>query len=327
MNGANDRAGAGTRPLVAGFIKAMRTPDGLTLVRDCPLALAVLYLAARRAKWNNAPDGSGLRRGEALMGDIGNLGMTRKQYRGCLDNLRKRGYIETRKATRGTVVRITNAAIFDIGGATSGSDATPCETGEYNDENFEQGHIGATSRATSRATSDNDTTYCAANGYEDKKNEQGHIKGHIEGHQNGENAFVNDGGAMNCDGPKKYKKGIIRNTDKENEKKEARAHKRLHLDFIELTDLELDKLKADFGDDRTQAMIRELNNAIGSKGLKYQSHYFTLRSWISRDCKKGGHHERGTSTSNGANRRDRYRPGGGTGDLDSQDFPDDTPRD
>jgi len=290
MTGSTDKGAGPNRPPLAGFIKAMRTPDGLTLVRDCPLALAVLYLAARRAKWNNAPDGSGLRRGEALMGDIGNLGMTRKQYRVCLDNLRKRGYIETRKATRGTVVRITNAAIFDIGGATSGNDATPCETGEYNDENFEQGHIGATSRATSRATSDNDTIYCAAIGYEDKKNEQGHIKGHIEGHQNGDNAFVTNGGAMNCDGPKKYKKGIIRNTDNEDKRGEARARKRLHLDFIELKDSELDQLKADFGNDRTQTAIRELNDYIGANGRKYTSHYFALRNWMNRDFSKGGNH-------------------------------------
>ena len=60
--------------------------------------------------------------------------------------------------------------------------------------------------------------------------------------------------------------------------------KNTYLDFVKLTDEEHQKLKDKFGatlNDKLQA----LNDYIGSKGVKYKSHYHTILSWERRNAK------------------------------------------
>lgn len=252
MNGANDRAGAGTRPPVAGgFVKLMRGDDTRDLLEFHPVDFWLLSLVAYRARRTS---GGGLQPGEALIGvgDITRVGFTARSYRTAKKRLETCHKVTTRTTSRGTIIKLTDASIYDINGF-------------QNDK-----------------PSDKQTT---------------------------------------------TNKNVRINTKDKDKKEEARAHKRLHLDFIELTDSELEKLKAEYGNDRTMTAIRELNDYIGATEKRYKSHFFALRNWLNRDFSKGGHHERGTSTSTGANRCYRHRIGGGTGDLDTQSWPDDTPRD
>lgn len=59
-----------------------------------------------------------------------------------------------------------------------------------------------------------------------------------------------------------------------------------HLEFVFLTPAEHDKLVEKLGIERTASWIEELNNAIGSKGYKYKSHYHTILNWQRRYEKK-----------------------------------------
>lgn len=59
--------------------------------------------------------------------------------------------------------------------------------------------------------------------------------------------------------------------------------KRTHLDFVLLTDGELEKLINLYGKPTIDTYIEKLNGGIGSKGYKYKSHYHTLISWMLKD--------------------------------------------
>ena len=49
---------------------------------------------------------------------------------------------------------------------------------------------------------------------------------------------------------------------------------------VKLKDSELQKLKADYGLDMTDACIIYLDEAIEMKGYKYKSHYLAIRKWV-----------------------------------------------
>ena len=61
--------------------------------------------------------------------------------------------------------------------------------------------------------------------------------------------------------------------------------KEKHLDFVFLTEKEFHKLCDEQGNFITQQKIKELNDYIGSKGVKYKSHYYTILSWINKEKK------------------------------------------
>lgn len=63
--------------------------------------------------------------------------------------------------------------------------------------------------------------------------------------------------------------------------------KRQFLDFVSLTDAEYIKLVETFGQTGTDERIAELNDGIGSKGYKYESHFHTILSW-DRKLKRNG---------------------------------------
>ena len=59
--------------------------------------------------------------------------------------------------------------------------------------------------------------------------------------------------------------------------------KKQFLEFVRLTDEENQKLINAFGKTKTDMLIKNLNNYIGSKGKKYKSHYYTILSWERND--------------------------------------------
>ncbi|KKL82329.1 hypothetical protein LCGC14_1985920, partial [marine sediment metagenome] len=73
--------------------------------------------------------------------------------------------------------------------------------------------------------------------------------------------------------------------DKNDKKKEKKniSPKTLYLDRVFLTDDEHRKLYERFGEDVTRQLIESLNDGIGSKGYKYNSHYSTILVWARKD--------------------------------------------
>ena len=62
------------------------------------------------------------------------------------------------------------------------------------------------------------------------------------------------------------------------EKKEK--HKYGEYNHILLTDDELSKLNAEYGEEKTQKAITYLDEYIEMKGTKYKSHYLALKKWV-----------------------------------------------
>jgi len=69
-------------------------------------------------------------------------------------------------------------------------------------------------------------------------------------------------------------------------KEEKKNIKKKFLDFVFLAEPEHKKLIEKFGSDSAHERIEKLNEYIGSKGVKYSSHYFTILSWDRRDKEK-----------------------------------------
>lgn len=62
-----------------------------------------------------------------------------------------------------------------------------------------------------------------------------------------------------------------------------KAVKIKYLDFVYLLEAEYLKLIAEYGKSQIAGLMERLNNYIGSKGVKYKSHYHTLLNWAGRD--------------------------------------------
>ena len=79
---------------------------------------------------------------------------------------------------------------------------------------------------------------------------------------------------------KPHRSHTINKNDK-NDKNDNKKDK--YMDFVFLTKEEYNKLITRFGKDKSQGLIERLNNYVGSKGKKYQSHYHTILTWADKD--------------------------------------------
>jgi len=59
--------------------------------------------------------------------------------------------------------------------------------------------------------------------------------------------------------------------------------KKLFLEFVKLSEAEYSKLKEQFGESLAGQYIKCLNDYIGSKGVKYKSHFHTIQNWARKD--------------------------------------------
>jgi hypothetical protein len=55
--------------------------------------------------------------------------------------------------------------------------------------------------------------------------------------------------------------------------------------LVLLSDEEVEKLKARFGEDKAFEYVEKLDAYIGSKGKKYKSHFSTILSWSLKDAR------------------------------------------
>ena len=65
-------------------------------------------------------------------------------------------------------------------------------------------------------------------------------------------------------------------------KKIDRKDKKCHREFVWLANSEYEHLIQLLGKDETEKWIDELNLYLGSKGDKYESHYYTIQCWARR---------------------------------------------
>jgi hypothetical protein len=101
------------------FIKMMKSPETLELMKD-PNVFMLLTQIASRAKRTNDFSIHGLEIGEALIGDYESIGLTRGQYREAIRRAEKYNLITTIKTTnKGTVVKLINSNVFDINQETA----------------------------------------------------------------------------------------------------------------------------------------------------------------------------------------------------------------
>lgn len=65
-----------------------------------------------------------------------------------------------------------------------------------------------------------------------------------------------------------------------------KLNKGKYAEFVSLTLEEYQKLVVQFGENKAKEWITELDDAIGSKGYKYKSHYRTILAWARRRAKE-----------------------------------------
>lgn len=61
------------------------------------------------------------------------------------------------------------------------------------------------------------------------------------------------------------------------------SKKKRYSDFVELTEVEYNKLITSYDMSTINDYINKLNVYIGSKGRKYKSHYYTILSWLNKN--------------------------------------------
>jgi hypothetical protein len=100
--------------ITRGWFKATRSDDALELIRANPLALALAYVIAARAKWRNGFCRHDLKFGEAFIGDHENYGMSERNYRTAKDHLSKWGFATFKATNRGTVASLIDTRLFVV---------------------------------------------------------------------------------------------------------------------------------------------------------------------------------------------------------------------
>lgn len=113
-----------------GFVRMVRTPETLELVRD-PHAFTLLALIALRARWREGFSVHSLKPGEALIGDFKTLGMKRGAYREATKRLATWGFATFRTTNKGTIATLTSSTIFDLSEFTPSQQAShPATNGQ-----------------------------------------------------------------------------------------------------------------------------------------------------------------------------------------------------
>ena len=96
-----------------GFVKLNRSDETFELLQD-PHAFTLLTVIAVRARRTEKFNIHNLRPGEALIGDYASYGMTRQQYRGAMQRLKRWGLASFKPTTRGTVATLLDDRIYDV---------------------------------------------------------------------------------------------------------------------------------------------------------------------------------------------------------------------
>ncbi len=74
----------------------------------------LMWQIAYRARRNNEFSTDNLKIREALVGDCKNIGLTRRQYRTCLNRLTDWGFVTIKTTNKGTIATIVDKRLYDI---------------------------------------------------------------------------------------------------------------------------------------------------------------------------------------------------------------------
>lgn len=105
---------------VNGWVRLNRTEEAMELIHRNPLAFTLAAVIAMRARWSDGNNRFDLAKGEAMLGDFEQCGMTQKQYRTAKRILAKWGLVAFRRTNRGTIARLTDSRLFSISDGRKG---------------------------------------------------------------------------------------------------------------------------------------------------------------------------------------------------------------
>jgi hypothetical protein len=97
-----------------GWFRAMRTAEAREMKRANHHAYVLASVIADRGRYHDSFNFQGLELGEALLGDYGNYGLTRQEYRTALAYLVKWHFVTIRPTSKGTVAKLTDTRLFSI---------------------------------------------------------------------------------------------------------------------------------------------------------------------------------------------------------------------
>ncbi len=95
-----------------GFIKLIRS-DLIEQLAKYPNAFTLLFIIAIRARRTDCPI-TGLKKGEALIGDCHNYGMTQREYRSAKKRLADGQITTIRTTSKGTIAKLCNTTYYDL---------------------------------------------------------------------------------------------------------------------------------------------------------------------------------------------------------------------
>jgi len=95
-----------------GWIKLLRMPATYELLRNKNAFILLTIIALRARRTDDIV--SGLKAGQAFIGDWANYGLTEQQYRNAKNNVLKMGFATFRATPRGTITTLTENSIYDI---------------------------------------------------------------------------------------------------------------------------------------------------------------------------------------------------------------------
>jgi len=111
MTATRSQAGADAR---RGFLLCTRNGNALELLKANNCAFVLLFVIAYRARWHEGFNSHELEVGEALIGDYRACGMSHRQYRTAVEQLRKWGFATFTPTSKGTIAKIVDSSVFDI---------------------------------------------------------------------------------------------------------------------------------------------------------------------------------------------------------------------
>lgn len=103
-----------------GFIKMSRDHAVEEVIKRDPKAWGLITIIARRARWAPGFNEHDLAVGEAFLGDFENYGMSEREYRTRKQRLTQWGFATFKTTNKGTIAKLTDSRLFDLG--ATGSD-------------------------------------------------------------------------------------------------------------------------------------------------------------------------------------------------------------
>ena len=91
----------------------MRSAEAMELIAANGNAFTLAYIIGYRARYSDTFNRHQLARGEALLGDFKNYGMTEQEYRTAKEMLENHKFATFKTTNKGTIAKLTDSRLFD----------------------------------------------------------------------------------------------------------------------------------------------------------------------------------------------------------------------